>query len=281
MKTIPPVTALLIALSALNVAALEPIPDKLVVLTFDDSVRSHYTVARPVLKRYGFGATFFITEGFTFKTNKKDYMTWPEIARLHRDGFEIGNHTGNHRGVSPKTIDQLDEQLAIIDASCRRHGIPKPVSFAWPGNALDLDALPILRAHGIRWARRGGYPEYPRGGERGFPYQPGRDHPLLIPSAGIPRPDYTFEEFVETLTHAKRGQAVVLQFHGVPEGEHPWVHVPQEDFERMMDYLHEQNYKVIAVRDLARYADWRVEPKDPMAVVEARKKTLGDAAAKD
>jgi peptidoglycan/xylan/chitin deacetylase (PgdA/CDA1 family) len=58
-----------------DVSALLPIPDKLVVLTFDDSVKSHYTIARPILKRYGFSATFFIIEGFTFKTNKTDYMT--------------------------------------------------------------------------------------------------------------------------------------------------------------------------------------------------------------
>ena len=66
---------------------LEPIPDKLVVLTFDDSAKSHYTIVRPILKRYGFGATFFITEGFDFPTNKTDYMTWEEIAELHRRRF--------------------------------------------------------------------------------------------------------------------------------------------------------------------------------------------------
>ena len=54
--------------------AAPAVPDKLIVLTFDDSSASHYAVARPVLKRYGFGATFFVTEGFTFPTNKKDYL---------------------------------------------------------------------------------------------------------------------------------------------------------------------------------------------------------------
>src|SRR5690242_7735754 len=67
-------------------AAPQSIPDKLVVLTFDDSKASHYTVVRPRLKKYGFGATFFITEGFTFRTNKDDYLTWEQIAELHRDG---------------------------------------------------------------------------------------------------------------------------------------------------------------------------------------------------
>ena len=77
-----------------------PLNDKEVVLTFDDSVASHHAVVRPILKRYGFGATFFITEGFSFPTNKQDYMTWAQIAELHRDGFEIGNHTRNHLAVS-------------------------------------------------------------------------------------------------------------------------------------------------------------------------------------
>ncbi|MFN9720029.1 MAG: polysaccharide deacetylase family protein, partial [Planctomycetota bacterium] len=61
----------------------KPIPDKLVVLTFDDSAKSHFTIARPMLKEYGFSATFFITEGFDFKENKTDYMTWEEIRQLH------------------------------------------------------------------------------------------------------------------------------------------------------------------------------------------------------
>lgn len=273
--TTPRILALLlVAITSVAASALEPMPDKLVVLTFDDSVKSHYTVARPVLKKYGFGATFFITEGFTFKTNKKDYMTWPQIAQLHRDGFEIGNHTRDHMGVTPKTMQQLEEQLAAIDDRCAQYNIPTPISFAWPGNALEVDALAILQQHGIQWARRGGFPEYPRGGERGFAYEPGLDHPLLIPSAGIPRPDYTFDEFVETLRHAKNGNAVVLQFHGVPDIDHPHVHVPQKTFERFMAYLDKHEYQVIAVKDLAKYVDWKKGPRHPMAVVETRKTAL-------
>ena len=65
-----------------SAVALEPIPEKLVVLTFDDSVKSHFTVVRPVLSKYGFGATFFVTEGFDFPTNKSDYMTWELLLLL-------------------------------------------------------------------------------------------------------------------------------------------------------------------------------------------------------
>ena len=122
-------------------AVRKAIPDRLVVLTFDDSAKSHYTVVRPILKQYGFGATFFITEGFDFKSNKKDYMTWEQIRELHEDGFEIGNHTRDHLGITEKTLDQLSEQLDGIARQCTTHSIPVPVTFAWPGNAMTPAAL--------------------------------------------------------------------------------------------------------------------------------------------
>src|SRR5207244_2224596 len=140
---------------------LEPVPDKLAVLTFDDSVASHYSVVRPILKRYGFGATFFITEGFSFRTNKQDYMTWEQIKELHQEGFEIGNHTRDHLSVSARTLGKLREQVEAINARCAEHGIPQPVSFAYPGNAIVPAVLPILKELGIRLARRGGAPEHP------------------------------------------------------------------------------------------------------------------------
>src|SRR5215471_1452474 len=107
-------TLLLLLASVSHALASEPIPDKLVVLTFDDASRSHATVAAPLLKKHGFGATFFVTEGFDFPTNKRDYMTWNEIAQLHRDGFEIGNHTRDHKAPSAKDVRGTIEQLEAI-----------------------------------------------------------------------------------------------------------------------------------------------------------------------
>lgn len=271
-----------LAIGALCLATLEPrlavaaptVPDKLVVLTFDDSSASHYAVARPVLKRYGFGATFFITEGFTFRTNKRDYMTWEQIAELHRDGFEIGNHTRDHLGITEKTVPRLAEQLQVIAERCREHGIPAPVSFAWPGNRFHPAALPVLQQAGIRFARRGGEPEVPYAQGGGVAYEPGADHPLLIPTAGDARPDWTLGHLQRAVAMARGGRIVVLQFHGVPDGEHPWVNTPRERFEEYMAWLHREGFKVIALRDLARHVDETAIPADPLAIMEQRRKTI-------
>jgi peptidoglycan/xylan/chitin deacetylase (PgdA/CDA1 family) len=211
---------------AASARALEPIPERLVALTFDDSSRSHIAVAAPLLKKHGFGASFFITEGFDFATNSRDYMTWDEIAQLHRDGFEIGNHTRDHKPPWARDTKGTIAQLAAIDARCAAHGTPRPVSFAYLGNVLDRDVLPLLRQHGIQFARRGGAPEYPYDKGRGFAYEPGLDHPLLIPAAGDARPDWTLADFERAVSQARGGKIAVIQLHGVPDTAHSWVNTP-------------------------------------------------------
>ena len=256
------------------VAVRKVIPERLVVLTFDDSAKSHYTVVRPLLKEYEFNATFFITEGFDFKENKKDYMTWEQIRELHEDGFEIGNHTRDHLGITEKTVGQLPEQLDGIAQQCKVHGVPAPVTFAWPGNALTPAAFETLKNHGILFARRGGAPEYPYDEGRGFAFEPGQDHPLLIPSAGDARPKWSLPDFIRAVQQARDGRIAVLQFHGVPDTAHDWVSSHQQNFEAYMKYLKLEDYRVIALRDLQEYVDPKVIPADADAVIEARRKSV-------
>ena len=87
--------ALLAGSAALAAAAQS---DKTVVLTFDDAVKSHRTVVAPLLKKLGFGATFFVSH--KWMTDPEYFMTWEEIAELHGMGFEIGNHSWTHDNFS-------------------------------------------------------------------------------------------------------------------------------------------------------------------------------------
>lgn len=233
---------------------------------------------RPLLLKYGFSATFFITEGFDFRDNKRDYMTWDEIAQLHRDGFEIGNHTRDHLSISDANVPRLAEQLEGIAKQCQEYNIPAPITFAWPGNAISLKAFPILRKHGIRFARRGGEPEYPYEKGQGFAFEPGSDHPLLLPSAGDARPKWTLDDFQRAVEQAREGRIAIMQFHGAPDTAHEWVNSPQQNFEAYMHFLALHQYKVIALRDLQKYGGTRTEPADPMEVIRARQQTLAQIA---
>ncbi|MCI0703028.1 MAG: hypothetical protein L0241_18270, partial [Planctomycetia bacterium] len=116
--------------------------------------------------------------------------------------------------------------------------------------------------------------EHPYKEGRGFAYEPGLDHALLIPSAGDARPAWTLDDFKSAVAQAKHGKIAVLQFHGVPDTAHDWVNSTKEQFESYMKYLAENKFTVIAMRDLAKYVDPEVNPRDPFGVIEDRKKLL-------
>ena len=220
-----------------------PVPDRLVVLTFDDSVASHATFVAPLLKRLGFGATFFITEGFEFATDKTNYMTWEQIRGLHDAGFEVGNHTRRHLGVPRQKPEDLAADVEYIEQQCLQRGIPRPVSFCYPAYQTSDAAVKLLRARGYRFARAGG--------ARGFDPQVGE--PLTLPQAFDGKPDSTLETFKAAVALAKEGKVAVMTFHGVPDRKHPWVNTDPAKFESYMAYLKEQGCRVVALRDLERH----------------------------
>ena len=111
-------------------AELLPIPDKLIVLSFDDANKSDRLFVAGILQEYGFGATFYVTEGLGFLKNKEHYTTWKEIRELHDMGFEIGNHTQHHRNITTLSPGQIRASLAQIEKRCAEHDIPKPTSSA-------------------------------------------------------------------------------------------------------------------------------------------------------
>ncbi len=62
------------------------IPDKSVLITFDDGRHSIYDIAFPILKGYGFPATLFVSTDFI---GKKGAMSWSQINVLSENNFDI------------------------------------------------------------------------------------------------------------------------------------------------------------------------------------------------
>jgi hypothetical protein len=180
-------------------------------------------------------------------------------------------------GVTDKTVADLAEQVQAINERCKEHGIPTPVSFAYPGNAITKEAIPVLRHLGIKFARRGGAPEFPYKDGRGFAFEPGLDHPLLIPSAGDARPGWTLEDFKRAVSQAKDGKIAVLQFHGTPDTAHDWVTTSTKQFESYLRYLADNRFQVMALRDLSRYIDSESVPANVWRIIEDRQRILKDS----
>ena len=238
-------------------------PERLVVLTFDDAVKSHRTFVAPFLKELGFGATFFVTQ--LWMNDAEHFMSWKDIAEIHQMGFEIGNHSWTHAAFGePTNAARLAEELKQVEAELARVGVPRPTSFAWCLNSFGPEALAELKHLDFHLARRGMQPEIPYGRmDPGPAFDPSKHHPLLIPTGGDAYPDWTFEHFRKVVDRAGQGQIVVLQFHGVPDVQHPWVNTSPELFRKCMSYLKEGGFRVVALRDVEPLLP-RIPPADPL-----------------
>lgn len=217
------------------------VPDHTVVLTFDDAVASHYHIVAPVLKKYGFGATFFVCEFPPNFSDSTKYMTWNQMRQLHDMGFEIGNHTWKHIRLSRLTPVEFKRQVQYIENKCKAFGIPKPVSFAYPVWKSAPYAIKALKKMGYSFARSGG----------NRPYDPLKDHPYLIPSYNEAAMDSS--EVFSAFRQAKDGKIVVMTIHGVPDYEHSWVSTSPALFKIYMKYLYTHHYQVISMRELGKY----------------------------
>ena len=169
----------------------KPIPDKLVILTFDDSVASHATVVAPILKQFGFGGSFFICDFDSFNSRKDWYMTWDQMRTMSNDGFDMGNHTLGHAGgASIGPFLGMEYEFAA-------NNLPKPTTLGWPVFMNNPATTPDLVAHHYTFGRGG----------VGRAYVPTADDPFNIPCSFF---NGTYDSFVSEAQRAINGRIMVL-----------------------------------------------------------------------
>jgi peptidoglycan/xylan/chitin deacetylase (PgdA/CDA1 family) len=88
------------------------IPEKAVVLTFDDGYEGVYRYALPVLQKHHAPATIFLI-GY-YVSNLPGYLTWPEVRQLEASGLvTVGGHTYNQHVPEPTGESHLQEPATI------------------------------------------------------------------------------------------------------------------------------------------------------------------------
>lgn len=127
-------------------AGKEKIPQKPVLVTFDDGYRDFYTDAYPLLKKYNAKATQYVIYDFLDRPN---HLLTSQLLEIANDGLvEIGSHTMDHvwlRGSSSENVKyQLKESRKKLQEL-----INKPVnSFAYPFGAFDDQSITSVKEAG-------------------------------------------------------------------------------------------------------------------------------------
>lgn len=140
------------------------LPPKPVVITFDDGFLGQFTQAAPILRRYGFTATFFICTGLMgWQSKTQQYLSWEQAQQLSQGGFWIEDHTVND-DTSLYGLSQAGLKALIVStqAVITSH-LHQPVQFfaytaEWPyptaaqsGPLVD-GIMPVLRSGGYQLA---------------------------------------------------------------------------------------------------------------------------------
>lgn len=127
------------------------LPEKPVVISFDDGWLSQMTYALPILDYYGFRATFFI---YTAAVGGPNALSWDQIRELHARGHEIGNHSATHSNLitpfasedAARYADRLTREIYESKKTIEQH-IGAPVRhFCYPYGYYN-DAIVTRLAH--------------------------------------------------------------------------------------------------------------------------------------
>lgn len=129
-----------------------PLPDKAIILTFDDGKADALGIVLPALRKRGMRASFFV---ITSLVGRAGYLTWDGVRALADAGMEIGSHTATH----PRLPDLSDERVQdeLRDSRLRLQAeLHRPVeALAYPYNSVRARIEEAARAAGYRVAVAG------------------------------------------------------------------------------------------------------------------------------
>jgi len=129
------------------------LPDKTIVLTFDDGFGDNYSNVFPILKKHNFPATIFLITGLINKemNNSQNIplkiLNWEQIQEMHNSGLiDFQPHTVNHQELNEKEIiDSRKEIEERLNKKCEL--------FAYPRGLYNNKIIDILKDNGFKASR--------------------------------------------------------------------------------------------------------------------------------
>lgn len=120
------------------------LPNRPIILTFDDGSETVYTDALPIMQKYGFTGTAYIVYNWI---GAGLYMDREQILALRYAGWEIGSHSISHINLRQRPGKQEDEIVSSRRRLQEYLGIPI-MSFAYPFGVNDSSSLTLAREAG-------------------------------------------------------------------------------------------------------------------------------------
>lgn len=130
----------------------DPLPEKPVMITFDDTDYDQYEVGAKVLDKYGYKGVYFIMTVSIGKKGKVHYMSKEDIKDLADRGNTIGSHTYDHQNFKKYTGDDWVTQIEKPTVKLEEITGQKILDFAYPFGLWNSEGIPELKKRGFRAA---------------------------------------------------------------------------------------------------------------------------------
>jgi peptidoglycan/xylan/chitin deacetylase (PgdA/CDA1 family) len=136
-------------------------PARTVAITFDDGFRSCVEVAGPILKKFGFSATFFIVAGEVGACSswltgelgiELPLADWSALRNLVADGHECGAHSLTHPRLPELPADRCRVELVESKRTLEAHLGGEIAHLAYPYGAQTAGVRTLARQAGYRTA---------------------------------------------------------------------------------------------------------------------------------
>ncbi len=130
------------------------VPEKSVVLTFDDNYQSFYDLAWPILQQHKYSAAMFVHTGFVGKTEGRPKMSWDTLKTLVKDPlFTVGGHTINHfEDLKDRDLNTQRDELTISKADLESNLGVTIKYLAYPNGSNGDDTQILAQEAGYKMA---------------------------------------------------------------------------------------------------------------------------------
>lgn len=144
------VTASQLANAVLDQGTLAP---KTFVITIDDGYADGYTDALPILRKYGFVATYYVIAGRIGEhRGAESTLDDRQLHALLAAGMEIGNHTMSHVRLATLPPRQQFAQIENASVKLQQFTGVRPGTMAYPFGSYNATTEQVARRAGIRYA---------------------------------------------------------------------------------------------------------------------------------